>query len=318
MGVSDKIDPELVSVLSSLTPADFSDLPRLREQRLQAILEATRDIAPDPTVARRDATAPGLDGGPDVPLRVYRPVGDDQSLPCLFWIHGGGHILGSIDQDDVQCDHFARTGRCVVVSVEWRHSPEHPYPAEMDDCYAGLRWTADNATDLGIDTRRLAVGGRSSGGGAAAGLALLARDRDGPSICHQLLIYPMLDDRNTTPSSFNDVHPGLWTRDMNLIAWRVYLGADHFGTDEVPPYAAPSRAQDLTGLPATSMFTGELDLFRDENVTYASDLLAAGVTTEVHLYPGTYHGFDVFVPSARVSQRAIRDIDDALSRALTP
>lgn len=317
MDVSARIDPQLTSVLAALQPADFSDLPTMRAQRLAAIIEATSHVEPDRSVVREDVTVPGEEGRPPVLVRTYRPADAEGPLPCLYWIHGGGHVLGSIEQDDVQCDHFVTAIGCVVVSVEWRHSPENPYPAEIDDCYTGLVWTARHAGDLGVDAERIAVGGRSSGGGAAAGLALLARDRGGPAICHQLLIYPMLDDRNETPSSHLEVHPGLWTRETNITAWRAYLGDSFTGSSETPIYAAPSRAADLSGLPTTTMVTGELDLFRDEDVDYAARLLQAGITTELHVYPGAYHGFDVYVPSADVSHQATRDIDDALRRALS-
>lgn len=309
-----RTDPELVGVLDTLEPVDFADLAATRAARLRAIRTATAD-GPAADVERSEVRVAGLDGAPDVTLRVYRPVHASSPLPCLYWIHGGGHVLGSLDQDDAQCEHFVTALGCVVVSVEWRQAPENPYPAEIDDCHAGLVWTAANAGDLGVDAGRIVVGGRSSGGGAAAGLALLARDRGGPSIHHQLLIYPMLDDRARTRSSRMEVHPGLWTREANAAAWEAYLG-DTVGTAAVEIYAAPGRAGDLSGAPSCSIFTAELDLFRDEDVAYASRLFAAGVRTELHVYPAAYHGFDVFVPTAAVSRRAARDIDDALARAL--
>jgi acetyl esterase/lipase len=174
-------------------------------------------------------------------VRHYRPAGRHDVLPCLYWIHGGGHVLGQIEQDDLAMDHIVDAVGCAVVSVEWRRPPEHPFPAPMDDCYAGLAWTHRHAAELGVDPARIAIGGASSGGGSAAGLALLARDRGELPVRFQLLIYPMLDDRNVTPASQALTDPRVWNRASNLIGWRAYLG-DAAGTGRVSPYAAPTRA----------------------------------------------------------------------------
>ena len=172
-------------------------------------------------------------------VRHYRPEGQDHPLPCLYWVHGGGHVMGSIDQDDSWCDHVVATVGCTIVSVEWRQAPEHPYPASLNDCYTGLEWTFQEASALGVDRRRLAVGGASSGGGSAAGVVLLARDRGEIPICLQLLVYPMIDDRNVTLSSQTITDRRVWCREDNLLAWRRYVG-DAVGTTSVPVYAAPA------------------------------------------------------------------------------
>jgi acetyl esterase/lipase len=179
-----------------------------------------------------------------------------------------------------------------------------------------LCWTANHAGDLGIDPGRITVVGASAGGGLAAGLTLLARDRAEVAVAHQVLIYPMLDDRNVTASS-QIVGTPVWNRAANLLGWRAYLGREP-GGDDVPAYAAPSRATDVTNLPPTFIGVGNLDVFRDEDIEYALRLLAAGVPTELHVYPGAVHGFEVIVPTAAVSQRCQSDLDDALARALAP
>jgi acetyl esterase/lipase len=203
---------------------------------------------------------------------------------------------------------------CAVVSVEWRRPPEHPFPAPMDDCYAGLAWTHRHAAELGVDPARIAIGGASSGGGSAAGLALLARDRGELPVRFQLLIYPMLDDRNVTPASRALTDPRVWNRASNLIGWRAYLG-DAAGTGRVSPYAAPARATDLTGLPPAYLAVGDLDLFIDEDLEYAQRLQQADVPTELHVYPGGIHAFDSYAPASALARRFAGDRDDALRRA---
>jgi acetyl esterase/lipase len=200
------------------------------------------------------------------------------------------------------------------VSIEYRLAPEHPYPAPLDDCYVGLLWTFAHADELGVDTTRVAIGGASAGAGLAAGLGLLARDRGEVQLAYQLLIYPMIDDRNVSASS-HIVKAPIWSREANLLGWHAYLGHEPGGADE-PIYAAPARAEDLSGLPPTFIGVGTLDVFRDEDIHYALRLLAAGVPTELHVYPGAPHGFELMVPHAAVSRQAGRDIDDALGRAL--
>jgi acetyl esterase/lipase len=192
-----------------------------------------------------------------------------------------------------------------MLMVDYRIAPEHPHPTPVEDCYAALRWLADNAMTLGVDPGRIAVMGDSAGGGLAAGVCLLARDRGGPSVAQQVLIYPMLDDRANPP----DPHllPFLtWTYDDNVTGWGALLG-EGVGTEAVSPYAAPARATDLTGLPATYIDVGDLDIFRDEDITYARRLADAGVPTELHLHPGCPHAFEVLARAADVSQRAIGD-----------
>lgn len=203
---------------------------------------------------------------------------------------------------------------CIVVSVEWRRAPEHPFPAAADDCYASLFWAVGNAPTLGVDPSRLVIGGNSSGGGSAAALALLVRDRGEMRIAHQLLIYPMLDDSNSTPSSHMVTDQRLWSRAANELAWRYYLGPS-YGTDEVSPYAAPARMVDLAGVAPATTLTAALDMFVDEEVEYAMLLMRAGASTEPHVHGGAPSGFYGMNASVEVSTPFFADRDAAPSRA---
>jgi acetyl esterase/lipase len=319
------IDPELAAGLEALPPSrrpraliDFDDLPATRARLDATTLDARqRDPPRDDRIMTEERRVPGPEGASDVRLRLYRPVGGTGKLPGLYWIHGGGMVTGRIEDEDARVEAFVYQVGCVAVSVDYRLAPEHPHPAPVEDCYAGLAWTAEHAKELGIDPALLAVGGASAGGGLAAATVLLARDRGTPAIAFQLLICPMLDDRNITPSSHEITDIGVWDRDMNISGWTALLG-DRRGTDEVSPYAAPARMSDLTGLPATFIDVGALEVFRDEDVDYALRLMRAGVPTELHVYAGAYHGWDGFAPTARVSQAAAAARIAALRRALLP
>jgi acetyl esterase/lipase len=236
-------------------------------------------------------------------------------LPALLWIHGGGYVLGNVEQDDLFAQRIALAVECVVVSVDYRLAPEHPFPAPLEDCYAALSWLAGHADELGVDPARIAIGGASAGGGLAAGLALLARDRAAVKVALQLLIYPMIDDRNVAPASAALPDTLLWTRENNLIGWRSYLGREP-GGEGVSAYAAAFRATALEGLPPAYIAVGELDLFLHENIEYAQRLLRAGVATDLHVYPGAFHGFEGLAPGTDVARRLIADRDHVLKRAL--
>jgi len=316
MDVASTLDPEIAAGLaaSPVGKIDFGayDLATVPDLRAAMAGMPVPELPP-PTVDIRDVVVDEADDHAAPTVRVYAP-GDGAGRPCAYWIHGGGYLFGSALTRDLRLERWAKTFDCVVVSVDYRLAPEHPFPAPLEDCHAGLCWIAKHADDLGIDPERITVVGASAGGGLAAGLTLLARDRAEVAVSHQVLIYPMLDDRNDTPSS-HIVGTPVWSRAANLLGWRAYLGREP-GGDDVPAYAAPARATDLTNLPPTFIGVGTLDVFRDEDVAYALRLLAAGVPTEVHVYPGAMHGFEVIVPTAAVSQRCQRDLDDALARAL--
>ncbi|HTI73688.1 MAG TPA: alpha/beta hydrolase [Mycobacterium sp.] len=245
--------------------------------------------------------------GATVNLGWYHAPGSQPGSAVLY-LHGGGMIFGLEHLGhlyDLAVRDYVATSGVPMLMVDYRIAPEHPHPTPVEDCYTALRWLADNAATLGVDPARIAVMGDSAGGGLAAGVALLARDRGGPAVAQQLLIYPMLDDRPQTPDP--QLLPFLtWTYDDNVTGWGALLG-ESAGTDTASPYAAPARATDLAGLPATYLDVGDLDIFRDEDIGYARRLSDAGVPTELHLHPGCPHAFEVLARTADVSQRAIGD-----------
>jgi triacylglycerol lipase len=309
MDVAPLIDPEILPLLAA-----FADR-RVAPETLAA-LRGQPLVAPPPLsdeVARVDHLVPGPDGGPDVIVRVHRPKGVVGPLPGVYAIHGGGYMMGSYTGDDARFDEWCPRHRCVGVSVEYRLAPETPYPGPLEDCYAGLQWVHGHAADLGVDPARLGIMGASAGGGLAAGLALLARDRGGPPIAFQLLIYPMIDDRQITPSS--RAQTPIWNPAANEFGWRSYLG-ELYGSEAIPPYAAASRSTDLGGLPPGYVMVGTADGFHDEDVDYALRLNQAGVPTELHVYAGAPHGFASLMAGAPVAQRALQAIDDWLARRL--
>jgi acetyl esterase/lipase len=307
------IDPQIGAILAAY-PIDFGELtaealPRLRSQPLVSM----QGIELSDAVTRTDRAVPGPEGAPEIEVRVHRPVGRPGALPCVFSIHGGGYIFGSKDQDDLRFDKWCPSLGIVGVSVDYRLAPETPYPGPLEDCYAALAWVFRNADDLGVDRSRIGICGASAGGGLAAGLALLARDRGDLDIAFQLLIYPMIDDRMANPSSGWEVP--VWTPTYNTFGWRSYLGS-LYGTADVPPYAAAARAEDLSGLPPTLISVGTADGFCDEDIIYAQRLNHAGVPTELHVYPGAPHGFDAFGAASPLAARGRRDMKDWLSGIL--
>ena len=314
--VAKLLDPEIAAALESVPRfAELSDglLPRLRQQRVAEARQLSAGLAGKAT--RTDHVVPGAPGDPDVVLRVYRPadVAVSEQLPCVYWVHGGGYVLGTYEGEDGRFESWCPRHNCVGVSVEYRLAPETPYPGPLEDCYAGLRWVHDHAGELGVDPGRIGIGGSSAGGGLAAGLALLARDRAEVPLRFQLLIYPMVDDRFGNPSHQWEVP--VWPPTSNRFGWGAYLG-DRFGGDDVPAYAAAIRATDLAGLPATFITVGTLDGFVDEDVEYAQRLNQAGVPTELHVHPGAPHGFELFAPHTAVAKRARAEMNDWLTRVL--
>ncbi|MBN6053097.1 alpha/beta hydrolase [Nonomuraea sp. RK-328] len=342
MTLHPNLDPELREALAraSLSSLEAATLTPEVVARRRAELDALLSLVPPPGpgVEIEDRWVPGLEG--DVRLRVYvpadpsgpstaaRPPEPSRSSgtggppapshpagrPCLYWIHGGGMVFGRPEMDDGLLAGYVERLGCVAVSVDYRLAPEHPHPAPVEDCYAGLVWTAANAAGLGADPSRLAVAGMSAGGGLAAATALLARDRGGPAVAFQLLACPMLDDRGVTPSSRRLADAPLWDGAANAFGWRALLG-DRAGGADVSPYAAPARAADLAGLPPAFVDVTELEIFRDEALDYARRLAEAGVSTEFHLYPGGFHGFDVLLPDTELGRAVAAARLAALRRA---
>jgi acetyl esterase/lipase len=249
-------------------------------------------------------TAPGPEGAPDIKLLVLRPTGATTPRPAIFYIHGGGMVMGSNRGAEVtKAVDTAQELELVLVSVEYRLAPEHPHPAPVQDCYAGLLWTRENAAELGIDPDRIVIAGGSAGGGLAASTALMARDLNAPELAAQLLFCPMLDDRNDSYSAHQMVGLGVWDQAVNEMGWTALLG-DRKGTDDVDSYGAAARATDLSGLPPTYIDVGSAETFRDEAVEYASRIWQAGGHAELHVWPGGFHGFEMLAPQAAISQHA--------------
>ena len=278
--------------------------------RSQAVLRVVRSLpAPvpptPPGVAVESRTIP-TEAGHQLRVVTYERAGRARPSAALVWIHGGGMILGEPEQGHPLCGRWADELGILVVSVDYRLAPEHPFPDGLEDCYAALRWVHDQAEALGVDPDRVAVGGDSAGGGLAAALSQMARDRGGPGICFQLLEYPMLDDRTVVRSDHGGTGAFVWTPASNRFAWSAYLGRPP-GSADAPLYAAPARTEDLAGLPPAWVGVGELDLFHAEDVEYAERLRAAGVPCELQVVPGMYHGADAVRPKAPTTTR-FRDL----------
>ncbi|MDX8142371.1 alpha/beta hydrolase [Lentzea sp. BCCO 10_0061] len=309
-------DPELrpwLDMLPQVVLTDYDALVAARGQQSElAGLVPVHE--PANAIDVRDETVPGPSGAPDVRVRVYSRAGRENPVPGLVYIHGGGFVVGSVEMFDAHVLKIVDELDVVVVSVDYRLAPEHPFPAPVEDCYAALTWAAAKADELGIDPARLGIGGESAGGGLTAGTVLVARDRGGPALCFQLLGIPELDDRLDTESMRDYVDTPLWNRPNAIYSWTAYLGTEP-GGDDVSPYAAPARATDLSGLPPAFVTTCQYDPLRDEGVEYARRLAHAGVPTELRLYPGTFHGSSL-VQSAEITRRMFADEIEALRRGL--
>lgn len=226
-------------------------------------------------------------------LRIYTSKSIADPTPVLVWLHGGGYVIGNPEMDDRSCADYARELGIAVVSVDYRRAPKHPFPAGLEDSYAALQWVASQSQQLGIDLRRIAVGGASAGAGLAAALAQLAHDRQEIKPVFQLLVYPMLDDRTVLRHEIDDRYNVTWTQMSNRFGWESYLGME-CGAETVPTYSVPARRKDLSGLPPAWIGVGSLDIFHDEDVAYAQRLRECGVECELVIVPDAFHGFDVF------------------------
>lgn len=301
------LDPQIGAGMQQL----FGDAPaasppaigdwKTRRTGAEALFGALASLRPlSPDIVTEEFTVQVHDGA-TLNLRWFTKKGS-QPGSGIYYIHGGGMILGSVEgYHAIIADYVARSG-VPMLAVDYRLAPEHPHPTPAEDCYAGLVWMAEHAPELGIDPARIAVMGDSAGGCLAAATALMARDRQGPALKRQILIYPMLDDRTT--QSDPEIGPVLtWTYEDNITGWGALLG-DAAGTDAVSPYAAPARAESLHQLPPTYIEVGALDIFRDEDIDYARRLFQAGVETELHVFPGAPHAFESFAPDAEVTRRS--------------
>jgi len=301
MSEKEQIDTESVAPLNALLeamPGGFNAIADIVERRA-AVSEVFATVH----------YAGSRHNADKIEVRIYRPAYNKEPLPCLGFIHGGGMIMGDLDGNDMICQSFAEALQVAVASLDYRKAPEHPYPAACHDVVDAIKWLFDEAEELNLIANNIGLTGLSAGGGLTLAAALLLRDNGGPELKYLAPIYPMIDDRNTTPSSNQIKKLGIWDRAVNIEAWQWYLGGK-----AADGYAAPARMQDLSGLPPTYISVGTLDLFRDENIDFAMRLMQAGVTTELNVYPGAYHASEVMAPQARLSQRIMHDRLEALRR----
>jgi acetyl esterase/lipase len=299
-----KIDSELLPALE-LLPEAFGNISRDNIVAVREMIASMPAPVVETDVTVDERTVANADG--DVRVLVYRHP-DSSVGPGVLWIHGGGYIFGSAEDDRARV--IAETLACTVVSVDYRLAPEHPFPAGIEDCYASLLWMVERCVELNVDPARIAIGGASAGAGMAAGLAHMNRDRGGPQLSFQMLLYPMIDNLHDTASGQYVDHP-VWNQRTSFNAWEMYLNGSP-GV-EASPYAAATRAPDLAGLPPAYICVGAEDLFRDECIDYARRLIAAGVPSELAVFPGVFHAAEALVPGARISRR----IEQSFLQALT-
>ena len=301
--LNEKIHPQLKE--------GFMKLPEL-VINAEGLSEMRKLVTPSPEALPKNERIEVYDEiiGKGLRVQVYKPKKEQKEYPALLWIHGGGHIVGTPEGNMYFALGVADMLSCIVVAPDYRLAPEHPYPADVEDCYNTLVWMTEN---LPVRKDRVAVAGNSAGGGLTAAVALMARDREGPAIAFQMPLYPMLDCRNITPSSYQITDHRVWCRDFNILSWELYL-ANVSG--DVPAYASPAMAKDLSNLPPAYIMVGQLDPFRDESITYAQRLMQAGVPVELHVVPGAFHGFEGAISEAEVSVKTMTEYVNALADAL--
>lgn len=317
LNIPDGIDPELADAARLQPDLDFTDAVATRRSlaraaRLSRALRSEPDTG-DPVV--EDCDVPAREGAPPVRTRTYTPR--ERQGAALVFFHGGAFVAGDLETEDARCREIARRTGITVYSVDYRLAPEHPFPCGFEDCFDVLTWVTDHSEELGIDRDRVAVGGSSAGGALAAAVSLAARDRGGPALAFQMLLYPVTDDTLASESMNRFENTPGWSRRNSVPMWGHYLGRR---TDAPPsPYAAPARAVNLSGLPPAYVMTAEFDPLRDEGLAYATRLMAADVPVEVHNLPGTFHGFDAAAPQSVPGRRALDEqcavLEHALSRS---
>jgi acetyl esterase/lipase len=307
------IHPELLQIAKWAPKLSFSHKNLWLINLLMHLMPAPR---PPADILVKNVVIPGQDERTKIRLRSYKPKSAVRPLPALIWLHGGGYVMGKPEMDDRRCIEYARQAGIAVVSVDYRCAPKHPFPAALDDCSAALKWVSSHAKQLGVDPKRIAIGGESAGGGLAAALVQLAHDQLAIKPIFQLLIYPMLDDRTALRTDIDDSLNKPWDQKSNRFGWESYLGGQ-CGAQDVPQYAVPARRADLSGLPPAWIGVGSLDIFHDEDVAYAQRLQACGVACELKVVPGAFHGFDIFNPQLPFVQDFINSQLSALKKAFS-
>lgn len=314
--VSPPLDPELAAALAIfgegvpefITP---DMIPSMRAAMVEPITDMVIDEA---GLEIRDVKITSYDDT-EIVISIVQAKDRAGTGPGIYYIHGGGMILGTRRTGIDALFGWIHRYNAVLVTVEYRLAPEHPDPTPVEDCYAGLVWSAEHSAELGIEPDRLLIAGASAGGGLAAGTTLLARDRRGPNLIGQLLMYPMIDDRDATISTQQFDKKVTWTRGSNLTGWTALLG-ERRGTGNVSIYAAPARATDLSNLPPAYIDCGSCEVFRDEDVAYATSIWAAGGQAELHVWPGGFHAYELFAPQTSLAREMVAARSNWVNRIL--
>ncbi|MFA7585762.1 MAG: alpha/beta hydrolase [Novosphingobium sp.] len=310
------LDPEIAPFLNlwpikELSARTLASSRALLREIVTAQAAASNGRAAENGIIREEVIIPGSGDQPDIRAIIHRPA-ERRTRPGYFHVHGGGFVMGAPEFTEDRDRRVVLEHGCVVISPAYRLAPETKFPGAVEDLYTALKWFRDNASILGVDPETIIVGGESAGGGHAAALTTLARDRGEIAVAGQMLMYPMIDDR--TGSTINRgpfAGEFLWTPENNRFGWSSLLPCEP-GSENVSPYAAAARATDLSGLPPTALFVGTLDLFFDENVDYVKRLVNAGVPAKLHIYPGAYHAFDL-AGDTRLTAELERDQQESLS-----
>ena len=309
-----KIHPELQQVAKKSPSITFSKM-NIWLFRLLISLAPTPK-APE-NILVENIFITGQDDRTKIRLRIYKPKSIAAPTPVLLWLHGGGYVMGQPEMDDLGCAQYVRELGITIVSVDYRYAPKHPFPAGLEDSYSALKWVESHSQQLGIDAKRIAIGGASAGGGLAAALVQLAHDRQEIKPIFQLLVYPMLDDRTVLRADIDDSNSPTWNQKSNRFGWESYLGKK-CGAEDVPAYSVPARREDLSGLPQAWIGVGTVDIFHDEDVAYAQRLKERGIECELYIVPGAFHGFDVFDPQVPIVQDFRKSQISALKKYLFP
>lgn len=314
--MSYNFDPELAPAVSMMPDSDVSQ-PETARQTMSALAAQVNASVDTSGLDISLQQVRSADNSADIGLRIYRRADTRAAaVPAILFLHAGGFVIGDLDTEHSVCAAIVSALDVALVSVDYRLAPEHAYPAAIDDCYSALLWLQAEAKTLNVDVDRIAVMGTSAGGGLAASLAIMARDKQGPSLCFQFLGVPELDDRMLTPSMQTFTDTPLWSRPSAEASWQAYLQGEFSpGADNTPAYAAAARAEDLSGLPPAYICAMEFDPLRDENILYGLRLLQAGVSTELHSFPGAFHGSSM-IATAKVSQRQNAEMIAVLAKAL--
>ena len=296
--VTTRIHPELVPIAGYLQPVVMNDenVAQVRAMTDAMVIESMKNIPPNPNVTTQRITIPGLSNEPDVEISIYKSNDAAETAPAILSIHGGGLVSNSVLTEEVLNINLAQDIKGIVVSPEYRLAPENPYPAGLNDCYAALLWMAAHAAECGIDPERICVNGASAGAVLAVGCVIRAKNENGPRIAAEFLSVPMLDWRNETSSSCEIEDLRVWNRAQNIWCWEKYMG--DMDRENVPAECSPAMLTDYEGMPPTFISQGAVDIFRDEAIDFAANLMRAGVETELHVFPGLFHGCEAYAPTA--------------------